>query len=790
MRPRKLLNTLHGLWRGEESLPRGNFDLATGGMASGWFYCPPCTTASYVRLDAPAWRSPVIVPQVFEREDVPGGAGFWALFPSPVVSGEVSLRCAVHGSEPVIGVLPADSVPQGVGGIAQLDPYSASGWFHPGASHSPRAELFLEVDDTWRFRVESVRRSPVSALADWSIDFGDSLGHAAPGGARVVLVDPCSPSPIDAQTILGSQYAAPLGGQCSLQVRSAALGLIGSRMTEDQGAPPDALGALTRAHGTANAKDDDRSTLDVYALVQMIDKYAGGKATLTLPLGPADLILLNEAIAWDADGGAEECANFRLTLLQRAFASVVNLPHSGGREQYEELLRQFVYWSRHVRNGVAFLLPEQVSWMTARMKEADRLSSKPLMPVGPPGDADPAPEVEIDRILRDARMEAATARVESTPSVATAPPTEGEVCVAGLVGHRSGIGLNATQSVAALAQVTRHVCTYNLHPAGRTTWSKDLAGSGSTHSHRVVLHMPMDKVAETYLFQPRLWNGGGVAGLLLWETEVVPERLQPALELVDVVWTASEFVAEAFTRVSGTQVAVVGHGVSTAHSSALSRDGLGLSEGDFVVHFAFDAHSTAARKNPVACVRAFGRAFPRDPTARLVVKVRNWPHLVGMARAGCRDSGAFLREATADPRVLVLTDEWSRDDTLALIRISDCYLSLHRSEGFGYTIAEAMGLGVPVVVTGYSGNMDFCSEDNARLVNFELLPVAAGEYFYDSVGRWADPSIADAARHLREVRAEGPLVARTAAAQKSIEVDWTTEELARRYLAGFRSLDQ
>lgn len=789
MRSRRLFGSLPGTRRGEEPQIQGNFDRVTGGMASGWLYCPQCTATSYIRLDAPGWRSPVIVPQVFERSDVPGGAGFWAQFPSAVASGEIRASCAVHRSEPLLGVLPVGSVSQGVGGIGSLDPYAASGWFHPGVAQPGEAALFLELGDR-RVPLEPVPRSSGSALADWSVDFGDSIGYAVSSGTRVVLVDPGSPSPIDSQTIRGSQHNTPVGGECSLPSLPAAPGLVDTESSENREGSASAFAALTRAHATTSNEESARQGFDVHALVRMIDAYAGGEATLTLPLETADLVLLSETVPWDADVDPGECSGFRLTLMQRAFASVVNLADSGGPEEYEELLRQFVYWARHVRDGMALLLPDQATWLADRLEKAGRPSPGPLVPASPPWGDDAVHEAEIVRVLRGARVEDATAPAAPTPPVAADPPTEDAVCVAGLVGHPSAVGLNATQSVAALAQVSGHVCTYNLHPAGRTAWSRDLAAPASAHSHRVVLHMPMDKVAETYLCQPRLWNGRGVAGLLLWETEVVPDRLQPSLELVDVAWAASTFVAEAFTRASGARVSVVGHGVSTAHTSSVSRDRLGLGERDFVVHFAFDAHSTAARKNPVACVRAFGRAFPRDPTARLVVKVRNWPYLVGRARAGCRASRAFLRESAADRRVLVLTDEWSRDDTLALIRMSDCYLSLHRSEGFGYTIAEAMGLGVPVVVTGYSGNMDFCSEDTARLVNYELVPVGAGEYFYDSVGRWADPCTADAARHLREVRAEGPSVARTAAARRSIEVDWTIEQLARRYVAGFRSLDQ
>ncbi|WP_300375402.1 glycosyltransferase [Nocardioides sp.] len=591
----------------------------------------------------------------------------------------------------------------------------------------------------------------------------------------------------------GSAYQVPVGEPCDLGSRAAAEHGDVARRRVRSGSE-DALRALIRGHGSTNGGSAAGQTLDIDAFVRMLDQYAGGEAILTLPLGSAELGLLNEPVAWDADPGDYECADFRLTRLQGAFASVLNLPKGGGQEQYEELLRQFVYWARHVDDSASFLLSDQLSWLANRIENARTAPSHPFVPLGPPSDQDhgqdPGPEGDVLRILREARATGPTRRPGVDAPVRARTAAKGEVCVAGLVGHPSGIGLSATQSVSALAPVASHLCTYNLHPGGKTARSRDLATTGEPHGHRVVLHLPMDKVAETYLFQPRLWNGRGVAGLFLWETDVVPDRLQPALELVEEVWTASTFIANAFTRASGTRVTVVGHAVTVDHRSALTRERLGLDERDFVVHFAFDAHSTAARKNPVACVRAFTRAFPDDPTAKLVIKVRNWSHLVSMAYSGCRASRAFLREASIDTRVIVLTDEWSRDDTLALIGLSDCYLSLHRSEGFGYTIAEAMALGVPVVVTGYSGNMDFCSDRTARLVNYELIPVEAGEYFYDSIGRWADPNVSDAVTHLREVRAEGPSATRTTEARRLVESRLSVHQLTRRYVSALAALDR
>jgi glycosyltransferase involved in cell wall biosynthesis len=83
--------------------------------------------------------------------------------------------------------------------------------------------------------------------------------------------------------------------------------------------------------------------------------------------------------------------------------------------------------------------------------------------------------------------------------------------------------------------------------------------------------------------------------------------------------------------------------------------------------------------------------------------------------------------------------------------VTDCYVSLHRAEGLGLTIAEAMLLEKPVIATAYSGNMDFMDEDSGLLVPWEYTSVGSGANAYPAHAQWAEPDIDVASNHMRWV---------------------------------------
>ena len=105
----------------------------------------------------------------------------------------------------------------------------------------------------------------------------------------------------------------------------------------------------------------------------------------------------------------------------------------------------------------------------------------------------------------------------------------------------------------------------------------------------------------------------------------------------------------------------------------------------------------------------------------------------------------------------------------AMLGACDCYVSLHRAEGFGLPLAEAMYLGKPVIATRYSGNLDFMSDSNSYLVDYELKPVGEGNYPYPPDAEWAAADRDHAARLMREVF-ENPLEAARRAHQGAADI--------------------
>ena len=234
------------------------------------------------------------------------------------------------------------------------------------------------------------------------------------------------------------------------------------------------------------------------------------------------------------------------------------------------------------------------------------------------------------------------------------------------------------------------------------------------------------------------------AGLWFWEGSRLPRELRPALDLVDEVWVASDFVGEAIAAETSKPVLTFPLPVLVPKGPALTRADLGWPEDAFVFLFVFDFFSTLERKNPLGLVEAFTRAFPEPGRALLYLKSINGDRAPAELRQ--------VRDAIRGRPDILLSDGYVEGERLAALTAHcDCYASLHRSEGFGLTIAEAMALGKPAIATGYSGNLAFMDEGSSYLVPYTLtaLEQAVGPYPAGTV--WAEPDLDAAAALLREV---------------------------------------
>lgn len=239
-------------------------------------------------------------------------------------------------------------------------------------------------------------------------------------------------------------------------------------------------------------------------------------------------------------------------------------------------------------------------------------------------------------------------------------------------------------------------------------------------------------------------------GFALWETSAMPEEHRVGLELVDEIWTPTEFVAEVYRSAGHPNVHVIGKGIELPQPRPFDLGRLGIGEGTFVFLAAFDLGSWIERKDPVAAVEAFKRAFPKDHNVRLVVKSNG---LFDHSSDKTNQVARLQALAEDDERIILFSELLPFPAYLGLIQAADATVSPHRAEGFGYLPAYSLLLGTPVIVTDFSGTQDFCTEETSFPVRANVVLLRPGEFVYDAPSAtWASIDVDHLAERMREVR--------------------------------------
>ena len=222
-----------------------------------------------------------------------------------------------------------------------------------------------------------------------------------------------------------------------------------------------------------------------------------------------------------------------------------------------------------------------------------------------------------------------------------------------------------------------------------------------------------------------------------WELPDPPPDWAGCDRTVHEIWTPSRFSYESLARQTRRPIAIVPHHVPA--SAARTRN----PRGPFTVLAMADSRSSLSRKNPEGALRAFKAAFGTSSAARLVLKL-----------GGRQDSWAALARSAGEllhaSNIEIVQGHLDQAALGALFRRCDVLLSLHRAEGFGLPMLEAMAQGIPVVATGWSGNLEFMSEADSHLVPYQLVEVCDAAAIYAN-SRWAEPDLEAAARSLRQL---------------------------------------
>jgi glycosyltransferase involved in cell wall biosynthesis len=235
-------------------------------------------------------------------------------------------------------------------------------------------------------------------------------------------------------------------------------------------------------------------------------------------------------------------------------------------------------------------------------------------------------------------------------------------------------------------------------------------------------------------------------GVWAWEVEEFPDEFSEAFEVVDEVWAISTFSQRAIQRKTNKPVFTIPLPQKVGERESVKPfdfSTVGLAADPYFLVM-FDYLSVIDRKNPFAAIEAFKAAFSRDESVRLVIKTIN-------GHQKFIDRERLLHAIGDEPRIQLIEDYLTSDQVTELVCGAVAFVSLHRSEGYGLTCADAMGLRVPVIATAYSGNMDFMNESNSLLVPYSLVPVDASVQVYPTTTVWAEADVSVAAQHMQKL---------------------------------------
>lgn len=319
------------------------------------------------------------------------------------------------------------------------------------------------------------------------------------------------------------------------------------------------------------------------------------------------------------------------------------------------------------------------------------------------------------------------------------------VNVAGYLDTESGMGEAARASIRSLEAAGIPFALNNVASRLRKNDRTYAGAFGDENPHPFnLVHLNADNMAWFAEGRGKAYFADRyTVGYWFWELSAFREEWVPFFGFVDEVWAASEFMRASFAAWSPVPVVRMPLPVVLPPIPPLGRSHFGLREQLTAFLYIFDVSSQMERKNPAGAIRAFRQSGLTAEDAVLVLKFTNAEY--------DRASVARLREEASGLPVVFFDGYMDRAEVFALMAACDCYLSPHRSEGFGLTMLESMRLGKAVIGTAYSGNTDFMTEDNSFPLPYRLTTLTRDYGPYMRGAEWAEPDLAEAARLMRLV---------------------------------------
>ena len=285
-----------------------------------------------------------------------------------------------------------------------------------------------------------------------------------------------------------------------------------------------------------------------------------------------------------------------------------------------------------------------------------------------------------------------------------------------------------------------------LHPQADASLAEYVNYHNPYHAN--IFCMNNEGIMNLYASHPEIFKDRYNIGYGFWELSDYPDEWLYPMNFLDEIWAPSRYIQEVISQKASLPVVYMPMAVDFELPGKVSRKGFGFSEEAFVFLFSLDFSSRIHRKNPGAVVAAFKRAFPgTERGVALVIKTK----LVDSVAQQVKDYAMLQEWVQGDSRIHLINEVYSKDQMLDLINCCDVYVSLHRAEGFGLGMAEAMKMGKAVVATNYSGNTDFTRGDNSCLVDYALKKVPPGSYYMQGDSVWAEADVSQAAGYMRRL---------------------------------------
>jgi len=353
--------------------------------------------------------------------------------------------------------------------------------------------------------------------------------------------------------------------------------------------------------------------------------------------------------------------------------------------------------------------------------------------------------------------------------------------IIGYVRNEFGLGEYARSTYFALKEKNEKTSLYSIQPPGHPNPSPFI-NLGTHVSNEIKNKVNIFCLPLADYMTARILRGSGFTsgiyniGFAPWEFNVWNKKYASCFDGLSEVWAISDYSAEGFRSACDLPVYTMPITVNPLPEVKGDKRKFGLNDG-FTFMFFFDFNSTVFRKNPFGLVKAFKEAFP-DPKDNVQLVIKTMYKGVNAIY-----EAQFSELCGDDPRIKVINQVYPRNELIELMDCCDCYVSLHRSEGFGMTLAEAMLLNKPVISTGYSGSLEVANAETAYLVDYKLIPVSQNEYNMSEGAEWADPDLSQAAQLMREVRFSDreKLEKKTSLARKYIQDKFFAENAARVY---------